>query len=387
MITDIEPRVGVKEITTYLGLEGWTPSMGGSIAEIWTHEEHSSENILIPKIEAASDFPKRVRLLLRDLSRIEQRDPDEISREISLVHYDVTNLRAQHPQLIDNSIPLTAGYDLFQAARKLVISSAAATIRRQGHFGKSVPHQARDHARHVRLGHTQRGSYILPVISRALPAAAETPAEDNRIHLDINVEESLFDRRVISTMASALKTLEDMAVTADRMPSARTVTEAVAEGVSREMCQALDAVISSEAVAELDVTFDWSRSMRPPGANIRNISFPKESAVIVERIAEQLKSVRQEREHVLYGLITDLHHEAEEGALGGRVGMETILDHRRRVVWFDLDEDTYQLAVRCHGSRKRVIARGILRLGNPPVMTVSYFAPDTTLMDSNVTAE
>ncbi|MFI6321612.1 hypothetical protein ACIBG8_29035 [Nonomuraea sp. NPDC050556] len=381
MSSALEPHVGADELATYLQLHGWRPTQGGRLAQLWAHPHHEDSSILLPLIEGASDYGKRVRLLINDLAAQEDRDPREIQTDISLVFFDVTNLRAAHPELIDDSIPLQAGYQLFQSARKLMIAAAAATLRRQGHFGRSLPLQARDHARHVRLGHTRRGSYILPVISRARPSS---PIPNEQEHLDMDVEESLFDRRVLGTLSGALQVLEDMTVRTERLPSKSEVADAVGVGVSRELCQAIGAVMATDAVSELDITFNWSPTVPPPRGATREVVFPKESSDTVEYVAEQLKTFRREREHLLFGLITDLHHSADEEALGGRVGMETVVDRRRRSVWFNLDEESYQLAVRCHGDRTRVMVRGVLRApaGQQATMDVSEFGPDSSLSDA-----
>jgi hypothetical protein len=367
-MSDPAPSVQVDELTTYLRLTSWTPTTGGPVAQLWSHPQYEEETLLVPLRATASDYDKRMRILIHQLADLERRDPQTISSEISLIYFDVTQLRADHPQLIDDSIPLNAGYQLFESARKIVISSAAATIRRQGHFGQSVPLKARDHARHVRLGQTRRGSYILPVISPARPAPP--PLDGDQLHLDMDVEETLFDRRVMTTMAHALKTLEEMA-SRDRLPSPSEIADSVGEGVSRELCIALDSIITSTEITELDVEFNWSRASQPMSPEVAMLTFPRESSVVVEHVAEKLKSIRRQREHVLFGLITDLHRGADEEALGGRIGMETIIDRRRRVVWMDLDEEAYQQAVRYHGSRTRVVARGVLQTGRPPWTSVT----------------
>ncbi|MFI6297623.1 hypothetical protein ACIBEJ_38930 [Nonomuraea sp. NPDC050790] len=377
------PSVPIDELTTYLRLTSWAPTMSGSIAQLWSHPQFEEETLLVPLRSTASDYGKRMRILIQQLAQLERRDPQDIASEISLIYYDVTQLRADHPQLIDDSIPLDAGYQLFESARKIVISAAAATIRRQGHFGQSVPLKAREHARHVRLGQTRRGSYILPVISPARPAPP--PLVDEQLHLDVNVEETLFDRRVMTTMARALKTLEEM-VSRDRLPSSSEIADSVGEGVSRELCTALDSILSSTEISEIDFEFNWSRVSQPMGPEVALLTFPKESSAVVEHVADKLKTIRREREHVLFGVITDLHRGADEESRGGRIGVETIIERRRRVVWMELGEEAYQEAVRYHGSRTRIVLRGVLRMGRPATMDVSHFEPDYSLSEPSLLA-
>ncbi|MFK0226652.1 hypothetical protein ACIQUL_12900 [Streptomyces sp. NPDC090303] len=105
-------------------------------------------------------------MLVEDLARISAEDTRTVQDAIASVYHDVTDLRASHPTIRDGSIPLDAGSELFQSAKRLRVASAAATIRRQGHF-RNFPTRARDQARDVRLGQTRKGSYIVPIISQA----------------------------------------------------------------------------------------------------------------------------------------------------------------------------------------------------------------------------
>lgn len=375
----VEPRLGVDEITTYMRLEGWLPGERGPLAELWINPSYEDSIIWVPKIERASDFVQRVEILLSDLSQVEKRDAEAIQQDIAVVRLDVTNLKAKHSQFIDDSIPVPAGYELFHSAQKMVIASAAATVRRQGHFGRRIPKLARDHARNVRFGQTRRGSYILPIISRAYAASDEISMDSSEIHLDIEAEIDLFDRRVASTMARALSVLEEIAVEADREPTTSTIYDAVGEGVSRELCLALSSIISVDQIGELGVEFSWARVAPAPRDAAEEVTFPKESAEVVKGIGERLKEYQGPREDVLFGLVTDLHQDSTAESRGGRVGIETLIERRRRTVWFDLNEEDHRTAQRCYAERRRVMVRGTLHPGRETRMDVTSFMPDYSL--------
>ncbi|CAM5560894.1 hypothetical protein SRIMM317S_05183 [Streptomyces rimosus subsp. rimosus] len=248
------------------------------------------------------DFAKRTNISANDLCRIESRDAITVHDAIATVYHDVTDLRASHPSLSDGSIPLEAGYELFISAKRLRVASAAASIRRQGHF-RNFPARARDQAREVRLGQTRRGSYIVPIISQARsPEDVYAPQQE---HIDIEVEETLFDRRVTATMSRALGVLEEMA-SARRQPTLSEIADSVGEGVSYELCQALTKVVNTESVGALDITFNWSRVAAPPPGSSAQVEFNRDAIDIVDRISRHLRTQLYTREHVIYGVITDL---------------------------------------------------------------------------------
>lgn len=124
--------------------------------------------------------------------------------------------------------------------------------------------------------------------------------ERGQNQIDIEVEETLFDRRVTATMSRALGVLEEMAGT-DRVPTPSEITDSIGEGVSYELCQALSKVVNSEAVDSLDITFNWSRVAAAPAGTPLEVEFNREAVAIVERVSDQLKTSVYSREHVIYG--------------------------------------------------------------------------------------
>ncbi|MFP8903950.1 hypothetical protein [Streptomyces atacamensis] len=370
-----EPDFGPKEIRSYLKVTGWAPISGGDVAELWSLPGPADEVVLVPMKPGAPDFAKRTQILLGDLARIESRDAHTVHGAIATVFNDVTDLRASHPSLSDGSIPLEAGYELFISARRLRVASAAAAIRRQGHF-RNFPARAREQAREVRLGQTRRGSYIVPIISQArAPEDVYAPRQE---HIDIGVEETLFDRRVTATMSRALGVLEDMA-SAEREPTPSEITDSIGEGVSYELCQALSKVVNAESVGSLDVSFNWSRVAAPPPGTPPRVEFNQAAISVVDRVSAQLKTRVYTRRHVIYGIVTDLSRHPEDTT--GRVGVQTLIQRRSRTVWMDLPDGDYHTAVHCHDAGIPVRAQGVLTSppGGHATMEVDDFGPDPSL--------
>ncbi|MFC8974754.1 hypothetical protein ACFT39_22335 [[Kitasatospora] papulosa] len=376
----IEEKIAPDMLQSYLHSRGWTSIASGPVSQLWIPGGGQSSEVLVPTRGDASDFQKRLRILLSDLVEFERRDVKAIESDIASIYLDVTNLRAAHPSAIDDSIPLQAGYELFASAHKILVASAAATIRRQGHF-RNMPLRAREHAKNVRLGHTKRGSYVIPILSQA--RAPELVYEPNQEHIDLEIEETLFDRRVAATMSRALGTLQKM-VSADRSPTASEMSDSIGEGVSRELCRAVGSVIKSDAVAEMDISFAWSDVTSPPSGATELVHFEKESEPLVKMVSEYLMRVPQVRQHVVYGVITELKRRPDENT--GRVGLESLIDGRRKVVWMDLGIDSYHLAVRCHDSGTPVVVRGFLdnAPGRVATMDPTEFGPDVSLVSQKL---
>ncbi|WP_125936108.1 hypothetical protein [Streptomyces sp. WAC 06738] len=375
-------RVLFEDATSYLSRADWQPVVHGPLAEIWQASSPASERIMVPKIESAPDYPQMLRNLTTELARIERRSPDEIHEDMARQFFDITKLRASADSSLDHTIPLHAGIELFESAKRLVVASAASTLMRQGNFGRNIPKRALNHAKHVRLGHTMEGSYVVPVISevRVPDVYADNEGPGVLPELDLKVEAARFDRRVTTTMARALEVLGEISVNRDRTPSSAEVHDAVSEGVSRELCDAVARVLSTGQVDSYDVNFQWAPAIVPPRLLTSQVDFPKESVRIVEDIADTLKSAERVQEQVIFGIITNCAAPPHEGF--GRVTVQAAIDGKVRTVKFDLNWQAFGQASKFMTERRPVFVRGVLHMptGRQATMEVSAFGPDPSTM-------
>ncbi|MEU9945659.1 hypothetical protein [Streptomyces lavendulae] len=314
-----------------------------------------------------------------EVARLERRSPEDVARDISRQFLDVTDLRAQDDDIDEGTISLQAGLGLFNAANHLMVSAAAATINRQGYYGRGIPRAAHAHARRLRLGQTRPGSYVLPVISSARFGTTARDAE-GLPHLDVASEDTYFDRRVLATLSRSLEALAEMTMRRDRMPTRSDIRDSVGEGVSSELCAAVLEVIGKGKVELFDIAFNWAPASPVPDDLTRRIEFSSVNAEILEEVQSELKESDEPSEVVLYGVIRRMA--LKENEESGRVSLDTVIEGRKRSVSFDLDLATYRRAAQYHGDRRRVVVTGILETspGRPARMKVSTFGPDRSIV-------
>ncbi|MEU2160397.1 hypothetical protein [Streptomyces sp. NPDC019208] len=375
----ITSDVGFSELVSYLSRAGWTRTRSGALAEIWQPMDDVKSSVLVPRAADADDFERTVAILATEVARREQRLPEDVRRDIARQFLDVTDLRAEDDDISEGTISLQAGIGLFSAANHLMVSAAAATIHRQGYYGTSIPKAAHAHARRLRLGQTRQGSYVVPIISSAR-FGATARYEDGVPRLEVESEDSYFDRRVLATLSRSLETLSEMAMNRDRSPSRSEVLDSVGEGVSSELCSAVLEVIDKGKVDVFDVSFNWAPASPVPPDLSNHVIFAREYAPILTEVRKELKESEEPSDTVLYGVIRRMSLKANEES--GRVALETVVDGRRRSVSFDLDLETYRRAAQYHGERRRVVVTGILDAtpGRPASMKVRTFGPDRSVL-------
>ncbi|CAL9516412.1 hypothetical protein SUDANB108_03772 [Streptomyces sp. enrichment culture] len=370
--------IGLEEVESYLRRSGWRRSLSGPFAAIWHPAQDEESSVFVPKAPDSPDFSTALKILTREVARLENRPEAEVTLEISRQFVDVTDLRAEDADIADGTIPLMAGIGLFNSAHRMMVSAAAATLHRQSYYGNSMPRAAHRHARRMRLGQTRPGSYIVPVISSARFGALVSE-EFGEPRLEATADESYFERRMLTTLSRALGTLSEITVVRGRTPSKLDVLSAVDEGVSSELCAAVLDVIGKGGVEVFDVTFNWAPSSPPPRDLPEKIEFPGAAAELIERIEGELKETDAPAERVLYGVIRRLSLKRNETT--GHVSLETIIDGKPRIVSFELPLDVYRRAARYHGERRPVIVRGILDAtpGRRATMQVTAFDADRSV--------
>jgi len=368
----IAPHAGVAEIRTYLQRNGWQQAEASRVAQFWRHGDHE---VLVPVIETAPDFERRLEILAKDLAQVEDRSPASIRTEIGRQFVDLTEIRAMHGYG-DDFIALEASQRIFDSTKRMVVAGAAATLRRTGYFGKRIPTKARAHARSVVVGHTYPGSYVIPIFSQArLP---NLPWQGDNPHLVMEVEAAAFDRRVATTLAQALGVLQQLVVDRPSTPSNREINDGVGEGISYELCESIRSALVDPAVEQLEINFKWAPAVTAPRGVGQSVGFPVESRPVLEHIAAGLRQDRVNRQQLIYGVVVTLSSLSDEE--GGRVIIHALIDGRRQTIRLELNPSQYEIAVACH-KHTPVLVRGVLHqdAGRMATMDVEAFEPDPSL--------
>jgi hypothetical protein len=146
----------------------------------------------------------------------------------------------------------------------------------------------KEYLKRVAMGQTERGSYILTVISPvpALPGAVnDVPVG----HTDS------FGRRVAETLARALAFLQQAAQQSRLAGDEGYVTAAIRNGVSANLCAAIVNMNKGSRDTELAISFRWSATV--PGPRDTPESFLLSSRIIAtaDLMRTQLKTMPHER--------------------------------------------------------------------------------------------
>ncbi|MEM6471935.1 MAG: hypothetical protein AAF802_20415 [Planctomycetota bacterium] len=363
MRTSIHDRASLQTIRpldaiAYLRSNGWTKAnqQVEHRFSVWVRKSEAGEEyeVAVPLEHDYRDYPLRVSDALQVLSAFEDRSQVEIFRDLTLVSADVIRVRMIDPELNDGSVAIEEGAEAFPRARDLLLSAACSTVQPRAYFPSRKPGQALDYMRHVRLGQTEHGSFVLTLISRVTPSLGKGDG------VLFDPSEDPFERRVTLRLASALAAAKQAAVDAMVNQSIESFVQAVNKGVSANFCDALAGLAKDqEQDRQLEFNFAWSANRQVDSSTIRRIVFSPDTFPTIQEAARQLKETTPTDDYDLLGPVVKLDSDQPEES--GKVTVVSLVEGTQKKITFELTGDDYRAAVDAHKDQNLVKCRGVLQ--------------------------
>jgi hypothetical protein len=380
--SDLEttPAAVLRTVTAYLSRTGWTTDSRSTTrlpAQFWTL---GKREVMVPINPDAPDFARRVSDLIGDLGSALEQPVERIGTQLATAGYDVLEISAQRAQSHDYTLALADGVDLLTNVRTMVVAAGCSTLDRRSYHGKSRPKAALNQARVIRMGQTRRGSYVIPILSPVADAGvAERDAED--LNLLPDIERELFPRRVMRTLAGALKTLHELGVERDSMPPVSTLTEAVVtSGVSAELSGSIVGMLSGREVSDIGFGLRWSFLVSEPRSGQLVLDFPKDAIGPLSEITDKLRDDVRVNERIVYGRVTATERDEDEDE--GSVTVRALVGTRARPIRVRLGVDDFHLATLAIDQKRRIVMSGDLLELSGHTLTMNrlrYFQLEDTL--------
>jgi len=315
------------DLRDYLILHDWVEVSTGSIGTLWHSTSTDRERFEIGVPHSISRDSYELRGVAERLSRFEQRPPNEVEKSILHFGVDITYLRAANDAVIADTIPLSAGATMIEAARLMLRATATTAQRPRADIAGNYSKIGDDFADEIRMGHTEHGSYIIPVLVRVGRRHDADAPQEPLTGFDQRVDDyESPTRRVTRTFAETMKAVVDGVITPAREPRASIVPDLVAAGASREFVSALGRILANPAVSEFEARFDWAQSQRAPGAIPKSLSAPAAAAPLLEKAAKLMKAAPRPRFETLSGPIVQVRQEPDSRI--GFVSVSTVRNGR-----------------------------------------------------------
>jgi hypothetical protein len=348
--------------------------------------------VLVPLRRSYSDYPALVYELCLAVADVGESRPESVLSDIIAVRFDTLRFRA-HVDDDEDSIPLREGSDFITGARSLLTAAACSATAPRRYYPGRHPSLANEYLRNVRLGQTERGSYVVALLSPALTreeAASSDPAMDSLLlddrpetaesAISADVVETdgggrvwrsrLAGRGVVETLLRAVDSADSAVASFKAKRDPAVFDQSVASGLSANLCSAL-LTLQKAADLSIDLSVAWSPVLPSSDfgqAPARLLRADSKEALSVA--AEYLRKPTGEDLVELVGVVTDLRRLG--GSILGRATLRVRLEGKQRSVRVHLGGDDYLTAVAAHGQARRLRCTGALR---PEGRSLAMYTP------------
>jgi hypothetical protein len=276
--------------------------------------------------------------------------------------FDVTHLRAANDYRIVDTIPLHTAERIIRSARSMLRATATTARWERAQIGYNYSRLGDEVVRQTLMGHTERGSFVIPVL---VPLPEPSPPDPHQPTLDSGTIEfhqappEPFERRVVRTFAQSLQALREVVVDPAHHPTRDQVYELVYRGVSREFCSALAGILTETAVAEFEASVRWAPAVPAPQTMPGTIVIDADAVGLVKEVAEKLRLQRVDLRQVFSGTIVQLRHEREDPF--GEIAVSTVRRGRPSEIIVRLPLAEYRHAWVWHDARRAILVEGAIR--------------------------
>ena len=368
-------NINPTDVAAYLRSNGW--SIADSTPQrssVWSKESGSeTAELLLPLDRSLRDFTIRMGDMLSTLEAVEERSQLQIFGDLQVASADVIRLRVSDDDTSDGTVPIEEGVALVSKARDLMMAAACAAVTPRARYHSRRFDKATQYVDNLRLGQTERGSYVVTVISRVSPAITVPASSSGE---EVVIDEP-FERQAVTTLTeavSAARSAADAAVLTGRFEGFTGVVDA---GVSANLCDALVGLVGDphERRRTLELSVSWSKSRPlPPALASRSPSRVLLSADIMPVLFEAsryFKEIAPLDDFEIIGQVIATHRHHEHPG-PGRITVEAVVEDRVRNVTIELNERDYSVALEAHRDRFPITCTGelvksqrSLKLNNP----------------------
>lgn len=317
-------------------------------SNIYTGED--KPEIIVPRTDHLGDYSSVVAELIKIFAEVGDQDETSVYRSLVTTDRDVIRLRVGESE--EGSVKLNEGVDLIQGARDMLLAAACSLSQPKAAYRAGANRDATDLISKIRLGQTDRGSFVVTLLTPIIPPPVPSLFPDEP-DLDIPIE-----RRLTARLIEALTAIR---VAAERTASGdgdafRNTTKS---GVSANLCEALVKIIDS--FPTLDVSVSWAQILPNTEPN-RTVRFGSKDEPLLRQVVRAFREHTPQPDVQLIGNVQLLRRKENEE--DGTIRLNTLINDKQQSVTVLLGREDYDQAVQSHKDQTWVILSGDLeRMG------------------------
>lgn len=352
----------------FLNVNGWKEARrieGEAVVYSKTANAESTALVWAPLSDGFSDFASAVARLVRTVSEVENKSELLLLDELETAAVgDVITLRTYDPlDIHQHTIPLDDGVSLLSRARQMAYAAAQSTTDRKPVYRGRPSFETSRFLNNLRLGQTDRGSYMVKLISPIEEVEKPVHPEYVQISMPSIPQEVPFSRRAVTELVRGLKALRDAAQ--DNANRGKyyfgSFNRVVREGVSANLCEALadkNEELGDFTNKPIEIRVVWSYALESVDLSTEPILFDQQTVPYIRKAAQDFRAKNPETVK-LQGWVKLFGRETRKPG-PGQIRLFTVVNGKTRIVRVTLQKDDYELAQKAHNSGDLVSISGTL---------------------------
>lgn len=344
----IDPQVA----ELYLLAHGWEARRRTRAFSTWSRTDLNDVALFLPLSREPDDFEERLAQFVEKLARVEGTAWPTVATNLRYAASDLVRVRLVSPRVGPGELPIADGAKLFDGTHDLIQAAACAAVQPRPAYGPKKPGTVVDYMDGVRLGQTESGSYVVTVISDVEPEEQVALIPDEAKHIQVP-----FERRVTTQLVLALDAVRGTAERVLEGEDMMVFEDAVEQGVSANLCDALNTIGEESQSSTVEVTVDWAVSRRPT-LRERSVTVEPKLLPVLTEASRTLKQLGPFEDVEVVGIVGILDRGTDDEV--GTIVIEGVAMDTRRNVRVELADEHYHHAVEAHDAKRSVSIRGTL---------------------------
>jgi len=340
----------------YLKNKGWSEAGRlGKSAKIFGKTDDSGRliEVLVPTKTSIGDFKNVLLNLLIELQDFEGRSLDYIANDIVLSKFDVFRITAFKGDT-SASLPLEDAKTLLDKSFSMMAFSAQSIKTQQPYFQSRYHNDVTAFLSKLRMGHTERGSFI---ITLQTPIAPVLPVTDLLFTDELHISEESFERQVTTRLCSLISEADTIA----NEPDSETLPQSITRGMSANFIESLADIteVCGESGVNMDMTWASVRPINPDWKIKNNFIIEKEKIDTLREAGKILRTRMPENSVEIAGFVIRLGR--DDLSEPGTIKLNDITTSPQRIITIKLNKEQYNKAIDAHQYGKLVFLKGDLQ--------------------------
>lgn len=334
--------VNLTILRTMLMADGWREAEASPEHFRILESPDSESDVSIPMNREFRDYPTRLNEALMEVEDHYGERARPMMVQLVAGPMDELFFAEDAPTVL-GSIAWSAGEQLHETARDAFRAAAKSSEMHLPHFGNRGSGLARKYVNGIRMGQTERGSYVVtalvPVVEQEDSTVAPIFEFENAFELENN-----FFRNVTTNLMQASGAAVAAAEEFDRTQSFEPFVEAVDYGASAELVEALSRL--ARGGRETEIRVHWSPLVRSPESAPRSIEIRPDHVSAFAEAATRFKRPASVTKVTVRGTVVGL--ERSRFGEDGISRLEVQSGSQARILRVRLSTDQYDAAIAAH---------------------------------------